>query len=427
MKNFFKVLTLGLLLTVFTAVGVTSTYAQDTQAEKTALYNKFLENYKGDISQRKIAVAAAKEYIEKYNEPIDEQQTTYFKSAIPQLEEGIKKEEKAKADAANAAATAKDKQKLYTDFDTAARASNWDQVYALGKQILADDPNLIDVTLVLGSIGLDESYKTPPNKKYNNDTITYAKIAIDKLNAGAPSKNYGAYGKYEYENKENALGWMNWTIGNLLYFQMEKEQDALPYLYKASQANSEVKEFPDIYRAIGRWYLNKVAEKEKIRLAKLTEANNVDTPETLELLAENKGYAARAIDAYSRAYKLAKADPKTPKAYNDNLFGKLQELYKFRYDEDIMKSDAKINSDVAAIMSKPFPNPTSPVEPVEKPKPADDGTNTTDAMKTTTPTTPTTTPTTNGAERNRTVNNTTTNTAKKPATKPTTQNKPRKQ
>ncbi len=423
MKNFFKVITLGLLLTVFTVVGVTSNYAQDTQAEKTALYNKFLENYKGDISQRKIAIAAAKEYIQKFNEAIDEQQVTYFKSAIPQLEEGIRKEEKIKADRDKAEAEAAAKGKLYKDFDTAARAGNWDQVYALGKQILADDPNLIDVTLVLGSIGLDESYKTPPVKKYNDETITYAKVAIDKLNAGATSKNFGAYGKYEYENKENALGWMNWTIGNLLYFQMDKEQEALPYLYKASQYKSEVKDFPDIYRAIGRWYLNQVAEKEKVRLAKLTAADNVDTPETLDLLAQNKGYAARAIDAYSRAYKLAKANPKTTKEYNDNLFNKLQDLYKFRYDEDAMKTDAKINSDVAVVLNKPFPNPTSPVEPVEKPASAVDGTETTDAMKTTTTTTA---PTTNGAERSRTVNNTT-NTAKKPAAKPTTTtNKPRR-
>jgi hypothetical protein len=419
MKNFFKVLTLGLLLTVFAAVNVTTTFAQDPQAEKTAIYNKYMENYKGNISQRKAAIAAAKEYIEKYRDSeVDGEQVKYFNSAIPQLEAGIQKEEKAATAAAASAASAEAKQKLYKDFDTAARGANWDQVYALGKQILADNPDQLDVTLVLGSIGLDESVKTPANKKYNTDTITYANLAIDKLNAGKTSDNFGAYGKYEYKTKENALGWMNWTIGNILYFHTDgKEKDALPYLYQAAKYNSDVKDFPEIYRAMGRWYLNKVVEMEKVRNAKLAAADNVDTPETLALLAQNKGYAARAIDAYSRAYKLAKDNPKTLKEYKDNIFGKLQELYKFRYDEDTMKTDAKINSDVAVIMNKPLPNPNAPVEPIEKQKPAVDGTETTDASTTTTA------PTTNGAERSRTVKST--NTATKPATKPTTQNKPR--
>lgn len=416
MKNFFKVFTLGLLLTLFTAVGVTSTFAQDTQAEKKALYQKYLDNYEGSIPQRKVAIAAAKEYIQKFNEPIDEAQVTYFKSAIPQLEKGINDQAKAAAAAEAAAATAATKGKLYKDFDTAARASNWDQVYGLGKQILADDPTLIDVVLVLGSIGLDESYKTPSVKKYNDDTITYAKLAIDKLNNGAISKNFGAYSKYEYKNKENALGWMNWTIGNLLYYQMDKEQEALPYLYKASQLNSEVKENSEIYRAIGRWYLNKLADMEKVRLARLTAANNVDTPETLALLTQNKAYAARAIDAYSRAYKYAKANPKTTKVYNDNLFGKLKDLYKFRYDEDAMKTDAKINSDVALITTRPMPNPNTPIESVETAKPDAETTETTDASKTDTDKKPMPAgnkkptpvgnnkkPVTTGAQRNRTV------------------------
>ncbi len=423
MKNFFKVLTLGLLLTVFAAVNVTTTFAQDPQAEKTAIYNKYMENYKGNISQRKAAIAAAKQYIEKYKESeVDAEQIKYFNSAIPLLEAGIQKEEKAASAAVSAAAEAEAKQKLYKDFDTAARGGNWDQVYALGKQILADNPDQLDVTLVLGSIGLDESVKTPAIKKYNTDTISYANLAINKLNAGKTSDNFGAYGKYEYKTKENALGWMNWTIGNIYYFHTEgKEKEALPYLYQATQYNSDVKDFPEIYRAMGRWYLNKVVEMEKVRNTKLTAADNVDTPETLALLAQNKGYAARAIDAYSRAYKLAKDNPKTPKEYKDNIFGKLQELYKFRYDEDTMKTDAKINSDIAVIMNKPLPNPNAPVEPTGKPKPAVDGTETTDA--TTTPAA-TTTPKANGAERSRTVNNTT-NTAKKPEAKPTKSNKPR--
>ena len=401
MKNFFKVITLGLFLALFSAVNVSTTFAQGgDQAEKEALYAKYTENYKGTIAERKVAVEAAKEYIQKFNSEIDKPITDYLKGAIPQLEKGIKDEEEAIRVREAAAA---DREKIisrYKAFDAALRGEKWDDVYSVGREILAKEPNKLDVILVLGSIGLDESYKTPANKKFNNDTINYARIAIDKIEAGEKTTEFGAL-RYAYKNKENALGWMNWTIGNLMYFQMDgKEQEALPYLYKASQFNSDVQKLPDIYRAIGRFYLNKVAEQEKIRLAKLTEAENVDTPETLALLAQNRGYAARAIDAYSRAYKFAKDNTKTPKPYTDNLFSKLQDLYKFRYDEDAMKTDAKINSDVALIMNKPMPSPNTPVEPIEVVKPDAENTETTDAAKTDKDKKPTAT---TGAQRNRTV------------------------
>lgn len=409
MKNFFKVLTLGLVLAVFAAANVTTTFAQqDEQAVKEAIYNKYMENYKGDIQQRKVAVEAAKEYIQKYKDsPADEEQIKYFTDAIPQLEKGIKDTEAAAATAAAAEATAKQRKERYVAFDTALKAENWDNVYSSGKQILAEEPDFLDVILVLGSVGLDESLKDPANKKFNNDTVTYAKLAIDKINSGKTTDNFGAL-KYTYKTKENALGWMNWTIGNLLYFHMNNEKDALQYLYEASKHDSEVKDFPEIYRAMGRWYLNKVVEMEKVRNEKLTAADNVDTPETLALLAQNKGYADRAIDAYSRAYNFAKANPKTTKEYKDSVFSKLQELYKFRYDEDAMKTDAKINADVATVMRKPMPSPNTTVAPIETSQPAVDANTTTDAAAT------------DGAERNRTVEGNTNKAAKPDTTKANT-------
>ena len=53
------------------------------------------------------------------------------------------------------------------------------------------------------------------------------------------------------------------------------------------------------------------------RDAKVKEAGNKDTEETLAMLGLQKGYADRAIDAYARAYKLAKANTKP-----DNFFAR---------------------------------------------------------------------------------------------------------
>jgi hypothetical protein len=400
MKNLFKVLTLGLFLTLFTVGNVATTYAQDDQAEKEALYNKYLANYdKSTIDNKQIAIAAAEEYIQKYNKPEDKQIVDYMQGAIPTLKEWIAKEkirleklEKQKEAAAR-----------NNRFDAAVKAKNWDETFAAGADILKYNPDFFDISLVMASIGFDEASKATPNDKFNNEAVKYAQHSIDKMNAGVASTTgkFGAYA-YEYENKDfadgksNALGWMHYTIAYIKYFRQNKEQEALDHFYQASKYDSATQKFPENYRAVGRWYLNKVVEMEKVRTDKVTANNNEDNEETIALLAKNKGYAARAIDAYARAYKLVKDNPKTPQEYKDNIFARLKQLYDFRYDADeaAMKTEAKINSDVAVIMNKPMPNPSSTVQPIEKPKPETDSTETTDAATTT-----------NGAKRARTVAN----------------------
>lgn len=381
MKTILRALVLGILMTAFTAATVTTTFAQDATAEKQALYKKYTDNYAGTIEQKKIAIDAAKQYIDKYGANAeDKEQVVYFQNALPTLQKTI-------ADAAAAAA----KTNLYKRFDASVQAKNWDETYASGKEVLAQNPDLLDVIIVLGSIGYDESLKTPANTKYNADTINYAKSAIQKLEANKPSQNYGAYqytygGIKEFPNgRENALGWMNYNIGYLMYFNQNMKKEALPYLYKATQYNSATKNFPVIYQTIGASYFDEAKSLGQQIIDKLKAAGDKETDETKALYALQKGYADRAIDAYARAYKVAGSNPATKPEYKAGLYKILQDLFKFRYDG---KTDT-LDTYLATVMNKPMPDPTVAVTPVVEATPA---TTTTGSLSTNSNTTVAATP-----------------------------------
>jgi hypothetical protein len=401
MKTIFRFLALGILITVFSAVTVTSSFAQDGAAEKAALYKTYIDNYdKPELAKKEAAIQAAKQYIEKYGaNEADKEQVDYFKTAIPDLEKGIAEIKAAAVNAEKAKAT----QALFTRFDKGVKGMNGKadsvETYAAGKEIVAGDPNFLDVIIVLGSVGFDQAVLPTPVDTYNNDTIQYAKMAIQKLEANTPSKtgNYGVL-QYAYKNKDypdgksNALGWMNYNIGYITYYRQGKDnpakkKEALPYLYKATQYTSFNQKNPFLYQTIGAWYLDEAIKIDKDRKAKITAAGDKDTDETLAMLAMQKGYADRAIDSYARAYKFAKDDKNSKKEYTDNLYARLKELYVFRYDG---KTEG-IDEFVASVQSKPLPDPSAAITPVKDETTTPPATtSTTTSPATTTPATPAT-------------------------------------
>ena len=85
-------------------------------------------------------------------------------------------------------------------------------------------------------------------------------MAIKKMQSGVTSETYGLF-VYGYKTKsfpngkDNALGWMNYTIGYLKYIRQDKKKDALPYLYTAAtKYNSATKTIPDLYQMLGVYY-----------------------------------------------------------------------------------------------------------------------------------------------------------------------------
>jgi hypothetical protein len=422
---------LGILMTVFVAAGATTGYAQDVCAEvepKIALDKEFRDNYDKDLAKQEIAVKAGKQYMEKYGAcAADKDFVEYLKTAVPELEAGIAKAKQAVIDKENAGK----KKATLTRFDAAAKAKNVSDVFTSGKEILNNESNFadvaLDVNIALATAGFAQSLANPPVDTYNADTINYAKSAIQKIEGGKTSKGFGVWSynlkdpKYT-DTKSYALGALNYIVGYVTYYREgkdnpEKRKEALSYLYKSTQYNSFTKADPLVYRSIGAWYLDEAVKIDKQRSEAIKAAGGKDTEETLAMFALSKGYADRAIDAYARAYKVAKDDKTQQKSYVDELYTKLKDLYQFRFE-----NTNGIDAYVASVQSKPLPDPTTAVTPVKEEAPATTTpvgtTSTTETKPATTPTKPVSDTMTKPATTD--VNSTTaaTNTKAKPAKKP---------
>lgn len=168
-----------------------------------------------NCTPRKISRAVRTRYLpaeqsfEKYGlcEPAKEL-SEYLKTTLPKMEEtNLAKAEKAARE-----------NEIANRFNTALKASNWDEVYKSGKELLAEDADKYrPVVLVLGSMGPDETAKATPVTKWNDETIRFAKMAIADIESGKTFSSFGVV-PFDYANKDNAVAWMNLSIGYILTF-----------------------------------------------------------------------------------------------------------------------------------------------------------------------------------------------------------------
>ena len=254
-------------------------------------------------------------------------------------------------------------------FNNAIAKRNYDEMIAAAKQLIERKPTqALDFTLDIASIGFDNASAKPPVDKYNADAIKFANLALKKLADGDTSGNkdkYGIYAPYKNEKcadgKTNAIGFMNYTIGYIMFAREKKTKDALPYLYAASQTGCETKEFSDGYRFIGSWYVDEAIKIGQRRTELLKAAGDKETPETQAMFELQMGYVDRAIDALARAARISNTNPKASQSYKDLLQERLKELFVARFDGDT----SKISEVVSKALDTPFPNPSTPVTPVK--------------------------------------------------------------
>ena len=208
------------------------------------------------------------------------------------------------------------------------------------------------------------------DNKYNAKAIANAKAALEILKAGTVKpKASGGYGAFQFEcaSREECISFLTYTIGYITYNGDGNKQAAVPYYYEASKLPGSFQKNPVVYGTIGDYYyetVRKMADDVKAKIAdqKDTDADDVKAKKDADIkqaLGMLNGYAERAMDAYSRAYTLAKADPKT-KAYSDSVYKQIQALYTVRFGG----KQEGIDTWIATTVAKPFPDPTSAVTPV---------------------------------------------------------------
>lgn len=437
MKTFLRVLVVSLFLTT---LGVISGFAQDETScpDLETCFAKYRELRKADCGKQDEAVKYGKYIFEKWKD--DE----LNKELVAKIKDDSDKIEKSNAIC-----------KRNTAYNEAFKAKNWDTFFKVGKEIIneptTDKGLALDVMLDLASVGLITAAEK--NDKFNNDSMMYAKTAMQSIASGVTSKT-GKWGVWiESANKDNALSWMNYTIGWIMYYRQgetmaEKKNEAIPYFYKATQMGDK-KSDTSLYIRIGYWYGEKATalfdEFTKIResadKAETEETKTKLNDEAKTKLALARGYAERAMDAFARAHKVATAEkvaldqklaaaekekpvkPEAVKAASElvkakadlitGLNSEVTKFYKFRFNG---KAEGQTEY-VSALISKPMPDPSTAVMPVaEDPTPT-----TTTTGSTTTPTKTEVKPATETTVKSNSTDGTTTTT--KATTKATTPTK----
>lgn len=360
MKTIYRQLFFAAILALAVGAGSISVMAQDACETATAAYTEWTELFaKKDTPSLKATVEKGKDFVTKYSTcEATKDGGEFIKSSLPGLEEKYKRR-----------VAIEEENKLTKRFNDAMTAKNWDEVYASGKEILAKYPEKYRAAvLVLGSIGLDETGKTPPVTKWNDDTLKFAKQAIAEIESGKTFSTWGV-GAFTYKGKEDALGWMNYTVGYILFNDKKDKKGASEYMYRASQIASDTKSNPVVYSSIASFYvgdLNKNIEE----LKALPGPVDADTPEVKQQKVDAikdktamvNGAAERVMDAYARAFKFAPTTP-VAKAYRDGLKTSFKQIYDIRFqkpDATTPTVDAWI--DMAA--AKPLVNPATPITPV---------------------------------------------------------------
>jgi len=376
------------MLALVGGIAVTGALAQnpcDDVDTPTAQYTKFTEQWtpiNASLKARKppvradvqAAIATGKEFLEKWgNCEAWAQQSKFVSANVKTFETTL---------------VELDKFELGQRFDKAVQASNTAEIFTVGKEILAKNPSDADAQFALAIAATREIGKNPPVNTYNAESLRYAKALLDQLNAGTVKFRKNDQGKdfigiYGYSAlAPDAQSELLYTLGYINYYGQKDKKAAMPYFYKATQTAGARKEFAPIYAAIGANYIDEAAPigaQIADLITKLKAATGDD--EKMKLDAEIKqkealfnGYTERAMDAFARAAKFAKADTPAGQTYKKGLEDEVKRLYKIRFEKD-----AGVEAWVATATAKPLPDPTSPVEPVADPEPTTTTTTTTGA------------------------------------------------
>ncbi len=293
---------------------------------KNALYKVFLDNRKTEQDK---AYKAAKDYLAcpAAGEVDAAQQAIidYLKKFVGQYEAADKKNQY--------------RFKLYNE-------KKYPEADALGKEILATEPDNLKVMVDLGANG----YLVVPlnNASLSAEALEHAKKALQQIEAGKTVESWDPL-----KSKDEAVAYLNYTVGALTL--QNDPSNALKNLLKAAQFETPLKKSPYTYAYIaGAYetgpYAKMSADYKRDFLGK------DETPESKLALANINQIVDRMIDGYARAVALAAADPafSQPKAvWSESL----ATWYKYRNNNATTGMDQL----VAGILSKPLPPEPTPI------------------------------------------------------------------
>jgi len=316
MKRIIKLLVLAATLAVF----VVPTLAQKqecTDDNKGTWYKTFYDNYKGDAAAQKIAYDNAKLYLDSCPADPNDKQAAFMKKFV---------------DAVDAM---KDKANTGKQFEAAVTSKNYADQMKYGRLVLANDPDNVDVNSILGLAGLADG-------SLLKDSAGYAAKAIQLIDSGKPIKAYP---------HDQALAYLNWTIGKSKL--ATAPADAITDLLKVAKIESDVKKNPQLYLDLAAAYEAGPRAKLSNEYTASLKPDKTETDQSKVILENLNHVIDNQIDAEARAAAFT-----SDAAKKKEIVTELASLYKYRNKD---ATDANVTELVASVVSKPIPEPPTPI------------------------------------------------------------------
>jgi len=250
---------------------------------KNALYKTFLDNRKTEQDK---AYDAAKKYLAcPAPAEVDAAQQAiidYLKKFVGQYEDATKK--------------IRFRTLLYND-------KKYPEAYALGKEILAAEPDNLKVLVDLGANG----YLVGPlnNASLSGEALEYAKKALQQLEAGKTIDDW-----QPLASKDVAVAYLNYTVGALSL--ATDPSNALKNLIKAAQFETPLKKSPFTYAYIAGAYETGPYAKQS-EAYKVCCAGKDETPESKLALANIHQLVDRISLRRSAAQRYIHRRPQLPR------------------------------------------------------------------------------------------------------------------
>ncbi|MEP6717552.1 MAG: hypothetical protein ABJB21_00335 [bacterium] len=230
------------------------------------------------------------------------------------------------------------------------------EALALGKEILAEDPENVRVLVDMGW-GSYLAALALKNESLNNDAVMYAKKAIQLIEANKSPDKW-----QPFKTREETLAYLYNVVGRQAV--KTNPTEALSALIKSVQMETELKQDPRNYYFIGASYESgpyaTLSADYKTRFA-----GKDETPESKLALENINQVVDRMVDAYARAVALAGTDVKYQTLKNEWMEA-LSTWYKYRHNQ----SDAGLNEMIASVLSKPLPPLPTPITTLPATTPA---------------------------------------------------------
>jgi hypothetical protein len=335
MKTLSRLLTLAALAAAFALPALAQDPAASPagpceEAAKGELYKQYYDVRKTDQPK---AYEFGKQYLAKY-ESCPDNYTTSVKKFV----------------------TAYEKATLRVDFFKAYDAKDVAKLNSLSKQLLANDPNDVAVAMLTAWGAYQNIAKNPGSEA---EIVASTTRALQMIEAGGEPKNLEDKVSWlAFANKEDALGYLNYALGQLMNAQ-KNYAESVKYLVKVAQSQSKAREDAGLYSLLAFDY-SKEREPMTEQYKTITKNFTVETPESQLLLLNINQVVDREIDAYARAVAFS-----TVPADKAELMAVLTELYKSRHNN----ADAGLNELIAGIKAQPLLM-TQPITTLPAPTPA---------------------------------------------------------